>query len=1172
MDRRSQNRTRMKSRSPSHTKTPHKRQSHFQQDLFPSYLRAFYPFHPTCDETTSTVTLPLERGDIVLVHSVHTNGWADGTLLSSGARGWLPTNYCEVYDEEAIHVLMKALTKFWDMVKGGSKGNLAIFGNQDFLRGLVAGVRCLLEKASCLTRDSAIIQLHSSLRQNRKGLLSDLSAIVKVSRQLQASMDENPSYELVDGMVDDMVSKAFRMVIRAVRFVDIWNESFGLEESIEASIAALDDCRNAATALPATSADQANPGETASLNVPVDAENDATATCLDPSSNKVHPVGSRDEANSRPCHSRSSQSHVRPGSIPSELPCVQIASSKIHRQSIAHRISTSAQSRTVPPGCLVSERLSEAHENFLALLSNFVGPHLQSRSSNDLLHSVQQAVDSCRILLSIIEAVWKWDLRRSELLEQSCRTMYGSLTDLLQAARGALQFTQADAKDALDTTCLEETVTACVRSAGDCVAKTRFVVEKIGDFEFETTGLGISPFADGDFGFLMEPSGDGSEVKEFNHTTTALSVQPERSDKSVLPPLGSSQGSLPTDLTDLDISPTSHVPKDFAECPVSARSKPLVHSMLPTSPHSISPLVSSVMSHTGKSPSSQTSFSNGSGSANEDFEASRVDSIGVSSTYIGSKRDSDRSIVSPTSTRATSPDMLCLQPYGNSSVPHSIRSSQSTLEECETNEATVLEKTFAHELVHNKDGQITGGTLPALIERLTTYDSTPDALFVSTFYLTFRLFATPSDFAQALIDRFEYVDGSPHIAGPVRLRVYNVFKGWLESHWRSECDALALQLILPFTEHRLSAALPTAGRRLAELAEKVSNASGPLVPRLVSSMGKTNTSLSQYVAPDAPLPPSVISKSQLTVLRNWKKTGAAVSFLDFDPLELARQLTIKESRIFCSILPEELLASEWTKKSASMAVNVRAMSTISTDLANLVVDCILQMEDTGKRAKLIKHWVKVANKCLELNNYDSLMAIICSLNSTTITRLKRTWDMVSVKTKSTLENLKCIVEVSRNYAILRQRLQNHVPPCLPFVGMYLTDLTFVDNGNHNTRQLVGEGGEESVSVINFDKHMKTARIISELQRFQIPYRLTEVPELQTWMQDQLVRVRSTDPSAYQVYYRRSLYLEPRESNSVKSGIFEPLPSRFSGKDGGKEKFDVFNLVWPHATKEKTGAS
>ena len=111
---------------------------------FHTYLRAFYPFHPLWDESSSTVTLPLNQGDVILVHSVHTNGWADGTLLMSGARGWLPTNYCEVYDVEPIHNLLKALTNFWDLVRGGSIGSLEAFASQDYIRGLVAGVRCLL--------------------------------------------------------------------------------------------------------------------------------------------------------------------------------------------------------------------------------------------------------------------------------------------------------------------------------------------------------------------------------------------------------------------------------------------------------------------------------------------------------------------------------------------------------------------------------------------------------------------------------------------------------------------------------------------------------------------------------------------------------------------------------------------------------------------------------------------------------------------------------------------------------------------------------------------------------------------------------------------------------------------------------------------------------------------
>lgn len=169
--------------------------------------------------------------------------------------------------------------------------------------------------------------------------------------------------------------------------------------------------------------------------------------------------------------------------------------------------------------------------------------------------------------------------------------------------------------------------------------------------------------------------------------------------------------------------------------------------------------------------------------------------------------------------------------------------------------------------------------------------------------------------------------------------------------------------------------------------------------------------------------------------------------------------------------------------------------------------------------------------------------------------------MVSQKTKAILEELKKIVDVSRNYVVLRQRLQSHVPPCLPFVGIYLTDLTFVDHGNQTTRQLTTEEG--SIGLINFDKHMKTAKIISELQRFQIPYRLTEVPELQTWMQDQLVRVRSAGEKSFQNNYRRSLILEPREQTPSR---ISPTGTHPAGKSGEKS-FDF--LSWAHNHKDKS---
>jgi hypothetical protein len=209
-----------------------------------------------------------------------------------------------------------------------------------------------------------------------------------------------------------------------------------------------------------------------------------------------------------------------------------------------------------------------------------------------------------------------------------------------------------------------------------------------------------------------------------------------------------------------------------------------------------------------------------------------------------------------------------------------------------------------------------------------------------------------------------------------------------------------------------------------------------------------------------------------------------------------------------------------------------------------------------------------------------------------ISRLKRTWDVVSQKTKATLEQLRTIVDVSRNYAVLRQRLQGHVPPCLPFVGTYLTDLTFVDHGNQSLRSLPTDDGE--MAVINFDKHMKTARIISELQRFQIPYRLTEVPELQTWMQNELVRVRSNGEATLQTFYRRSLVLEPREasrsgvnlhaqaqaaqaqaqaqaqSQSQSQSQSESSPPNQSILENAKDKFDF--LSWTNPSKPKSVAT
>lgn len=1122
------------------------------RSTFHNYLRAFYPFHPTATVSPSTVTLPLNAGNIILVHSIHTNGWADGTLLDTGARGWLPTNYCEGYEHIPMRPLLKALTDFWDIIRSRNDLTFDIFRNQDYMRGLIAGVRYLLEKSECLTRDSSIVKSHDNVRRARKALLSDLSSLVKLAKCLQEIASGSPSDRTVDETFSEMLLKAFKIITRGVKFLDVWNEDVGANRDIESVSAILErakshDCSS-------TSATPTNVEiESFKATRPISSTRQESGWSTDAHTSKFRQTISHQTFCSRPEGPQSPVSD-RPVSIQSR------------RTSVSHRMTFGGHATGPTNVNLASERLRGSHDAFLGCLGTFLGLHMQSRSSSELLLTTQQSVKSCRELLTVVEVVLDHDFRRAEHLAEAKDAMYDNITELVHAAREVFRPVTSADEDMVfmpdEGKRLVNAARDCVRGAGECVALTRSVLQRIGDFEPEPAELRSSVLT----------IGSPRSSRRADTNSERSDADPEEDQPNDNEP--EEQVSSRLEIPETIISPASRLSSYFETS--SSQSHPVLNTTIMSvvrdgslaSTESVQ-APSTVATPTIPENESATFEPNVHASPQTSQEGSYsaraiVNSTGSSATYVSSGRDSEMSTHSQTSTRATSPGGLS-QHLEAEVLDNRLSGSPTELaEECDEAESKVLEKTFAHELMYNKEGHIIGGTLSALIEKLTAHHSTPDALFVSTFYLTFRLFASPQEFAEALSYRFSYIGETPSVAGPVRLRVYNVFKGWLESHWRHDCDDVALPFILEFARNTLTIALPTAGKRLTELAGKVEEVHGPLVPRLVSSIGKTNTSIAQYVNPDTPVPAPIVSKNQLAALKTWKMGGPNVSILDFDPLELARQITIKESSIFCSILPEELLATEWMKRSGSLAVNVRAMSTLSTDLANLVADSILQLEETKKRAVLIKQWVKIANKCVELKNYDSLMAIICSLNSSTISRLKKTWDMVSQKTKAILEELKKIVDVSRNYVVLRQRLQSHVPPCLPFVGIYLTDLTFIDHGNQTTRKLTTE--ERSIGVINYDKHMKTAKIISELQRFQIPYRLTEVPELQTWMQDQLVRVRSAGDKSFQNYYRRSLILEPREQVQARHS---PPGTHPTGKSNEKS-FDF--LSWAHTHKDKSIAT
>ncbi|CAI4218879.1 unnamed protein product [Parascedosporium putredinis] len=1080
--------------------------------IFHNFLRAFYPFSPSYAISDSSVTLPLNEGDVILVHSIHTNGWADGTLLVSGARGWLPTNYCESYDPEEMRNLLKALLNFWDLLRSTDVSDNEIFGNQEFMKGIIAGVRYLLERTHSLTREAAIILRHDGLRRGRKSLLAELSSLVKTAKRLQecqGSVHATP--DDVNNLVDEMILKAFRIVTKGVKFLDIFDEDRRMR-------------------LPTTS----------------------IMTTVFEESLIIPPTPPADQLRFE------NGSDAAPGDD-------------------SFSVSTS------------TDTIARTHDTLLSQLGSFIGRlHLQSESKTELVRAIKATASSGGELLAVVDIICAHDSIGREMLGVARNNLFVRIQDLIQAGQDLIQQAMAEDTDIVmpdQTLLLSTAATGCVKAAGECVERTSSMIARVGDFEYQlldgqtSASIDVSVLdripeererapsehaasvADSSAPSLVDATTSDAETIE-DSTTVSEVARPESTDKA-LPRLNF----LPLDKPLPEVpTVTSPIDQEFLTRPDFS---PDASRPSTADDDNVSSLVSSVSSlrQSLPLPKLETSLppthTNNNYASDEQpveiefqplprYESMTASSAGSTSTYMS--RDSESSAVSRTSTRATTPDHSIRPSSHTSTLEVGGGDGSQPVEEVDEVESRLMEKTFAHELMFNKEGQVTGGSLPALVERLTTHESTPDALFVSTFYLTFRLFCTPQELAQSLIDRFDYVGETPT--------------------WPAldETDRDALALIVPFADQNLGSIIPSAGRRLAELADRVSS-EGSLVPRLVSSMGKASTSVTQYIPTDSTQPAPIISRSQLNALSSWRSGGASPSILDFDPIELARQLTIKQMSIFCNIMPEELLASQWMKNGGVDAPNVKSMSSFSTDVSNLVAETILQYSEVKKRAAIIKQWIKIAHQCYELHNYDGLMAIICSLNSSIISRLQKTWDAVSQKRREMLHTLQTLVEPAQNHKLLRGRLHDHVPPCLPFLGMYLTDLTFVDIGNAATKQLhaLGHEGDEEAggtTVINFDKHTRTAKIIGELQRFQIPYRLSEVPEIQDWMTTQITRVRQSDPSNVQVtYYRKSLLLEPRElASRANSDAASTLGSTSATQRGA----DLFG--WMSRGDRQTNAS
>ncbi|EFA80500.1 Ras guanine nucleotide exchange factor [Heterostelium album PN500] len=148
------------------------------------------------------------------------------------------------------------------------------------------------------------------------------------------------------------------------------------------------------------------------------------------------------------------------------------------------------------------------------------------------------------------------------------------------------------------------------------------------------------------------------------------------------------------------------------------------------------------------------------------------------------------------------------------------------------------------------------------------------------------------------------------------------------------------------------------------------------------------------------------------------------------------------------------------------------------------------------------------------------MAFLGGLNNSALLRLKFTKALVGKKYLESLESLEKEMSCESSYKTYRELLHNTDPPCVPYIGVYLTDLTFIEEGNPN---IIGN------NLINFSKYTLLYKVISEVQQYQwSEYNLNYVPIIQTFIKD------LNSPTVAELY-QVSLQKEPK--GAQKSDIF-----------------------------------
>ncbi|XP_033120543.1 ras-specific guanine nucleotide-releasing factor 1-like isoform X1 [Anneissia japonica] len=238
----------------------------------------------------------------------------------------------------------------------------------------------------------------------------------------------------------------------------------------------------------------------------------------------------------------------------------------------------------------------------------------------------------------------------------------------------------------------------------------------------------------------------------------------------------------------------------------------------------------------------------------------------------------------------------------------------------------------------------------------------------------------------------------------------------------------------------------------------------------------------------------------------------------FPAIVLAEQITYIDHMLLVEVPYWEFLNQAWMKHGKeTKAPHILAVIRQFNETSKLVSSEIIRQPTVSARAAAIDKWAAVADMCRCMHNFNGVLEITSALMNSAVYRLKKVWDKVTKQSRATLEKLQILVSSDGRFKNMREALHRIDPPCVPYLGCYLTDLAFIEDGTPNI---------SDNQLINFSKMRMIAHVIREIRHFQqTPYKVEPEHKVIHYLTDSK-RILDDDE-----LYALSLEMEPRQSTN-----------------------------------------